>query len=150
LVERGAVRRYAQAIMDVDPIYMGDDPDAAERFGGAVAPPLFPILMLRAPYDLPDVLEARATDPDFDGAVASSTYGLPPLPGKCSLMNGGVEVELFRYLNHGEELFVEASYESISEKETSKGWMVFVVYDCRFFDGGGKLVVRLRRTQIRR
>ena len=36
-VEKGAVRRYAQAIMDPDPAYASDE--AGARYGGAVAPP---------------------------------------------------------------------------------------------------------------
>ena len=149
-VEPGAVRRYAQAIMDLDPIYGGQSPEGAARFGGPVAPPLFPLLMLRAGFDAPDVLAARADDPDFDGAVASSTYGLPPLPMADAIVNGAVEVELFRYANHGESVYVEAEYADITEKETSKGWMVFVTYDCRFRDAGGGLIARLKRVQIRR
>lgn len=150
VVERGAVRRYAQSIMDLDPIYMGHDATAAARFGGPVAPALFPILMLRAAFEDPDVLEARAEDPDFDGAVASSTYGLPPLPLTGPVVNGGVEVELFRYVTHGEEVFVEAAYGDITERETSKGWLIFVTYDCRFLDAQHKPILRLKRTQIRR
>ena len=43
-VERGAVRRYAQAIMDEDPIFR--EPCATNaRYGGPVAPPIFPTHM---------------------------------------------------------------------------------------------------------
>jgi acyl dehydratase len=151
VVEPGAVRRYAQAIMDLDPIYADPDIAATTRYGAPVAPPLFPTAMLRLGFDEPDPLQARASDPDFDGAVASATYGLPPLPLPDSpFVNGGVEVEFYRYPRHGEEVFVQAAYEDIVERETSKGWMLFVHYDCQFLDAQQKLLLRYRRVQVRK
>jgi acyl dehydratase len=150
VVERGAVRRFAQAIMDPDPIYMDPDFTAGTRYAEPVAPPLFPTAMLRLDFDQPDPVQARAHDPNFDGAVASSTYGLPPLPLDSPIVNGAVDVELIRYARHGEEVFMEASYADITERETSKGWMLFVHYDCRFLDANGQMIMRYRRVQIRR
>jgi len=40
VVERGAVRRYAQAIMNEDPIFSVDC-ENNQRYGGPVAPPFF-------------------------------------------------------------------------------------------------------------
>jgi hypothetical protein len=69
-VEAGAVRRYAQAIMDDDPDYA---PGAAPvRFGGPIAPPLYPSFMFRRPLNTSDVLTERAGDPDFDGLVPAA------------------------------------------------------------------------------
>jgi hypothetical protein len=55
-VEQGAVRRFAQAIMDDDPAFR-PDADAASRFGGPIAPLLFPNHMLRRPFGTPDVVQ---------------------------------------------------------------------------------------------
>ena len=150
-VERGAVRRYAQAIMDIDPIYMAEDAAASTRYGVPVAPPLFPNAMLRLPFGDPDLVQERASDPDFDGAVGSSTLGLPPLPLVNSpLLNGGTEVELFRYARHGEQIWLKSRYLDIYERETSKGWMLMVVIETDFLDKDGQLVMRFRKTQLRR
>ncbi len=151
VVEPGAVRRYAQAIMDPDPIYMDDDFAAATRYGHPVAPPLFPTAMLRLAFGEPDRMHENSIDPGFDGALGSSTYGLPPLPlPESPIVNGGVEVELYRYARHGEAVFLEASYADIVERETSKGWTLIVHYDCRFLDVAGKSIMRYKRIQIRR
>jgi uncharacterized protein len=151
VVERGAVRRYAQAIMDLDPIYMDEKFTAGTRYKRPVAPPLFPSAMLRLPFGDPDLIQERSTDPDFDGVVGSSSFGLPPLPLKDSpIVNGGTEVELIRYANHGEQVFLRARYRDIAERETSKGWMLFVNYECDFLDAQEKLILRYRRVQIRR
>lgn len=150
-VERGAVRRYAQAIMDIDPIYMDEQALRGTRYAKPVAPPLFPNAMLRLPYGGRDLVQERAADPDFDGAVGSSTLGLPPLPLVNSpLLNGGSEVELFRFAEHGEQIWLQSRYLDIYEKETSKGVMLFVVIETDFLDRDRKLVMRFRKTQIRR
>ena len=147
-VERGAVRRYAQAIMDENPVY--SDPDAAARYGGAVAPPIFPTHMFRRPFGAPDPLQDRARDPDFDGL--SAPRGLPeiePLKG-LSLLNGGSEIEFYRYARHGETVTQQSRYASITEKQTSKGPIILVVIESEYRNGDGELLLKARRTHIRR
>jgi hypothetical protein len=150
-VERGAVRRYAQAVMDADPIYMREEALEGTRYRKPVAPPLFPNAMLRLPFGERDLIQERAEDPHFDGAVGSSTLGLPPLPLVNSpLLNGGTEAELYRFAEHGEEIWVKSRYLDIHEKETSKGTMLVLLIETDFLDADGKLVLRFRKTQLRR
>lgn len=150
VVEAGAVRRYAQAIMDDDPDYGAGTADS-NRFGGAVAPPLFPNHMFRVPFGAEDVLQARADDPDFDGLIPA-TQGLPPIEplSAMAILNGGSEFEFFRYASHGEAVSVRQRYADIYEKESSKGRMVFVIIESEFRNANGDLLMRARRTQIRR
>ena len=61
-VEAGAVRRYAQAIMDDDPAYA--PPEAG---GGGLAPLLYPTHLFRRAWGTPDPIQDHASDPDFDG-----------------------------------------------------------------------------------
>jgi len=150
-VERGAVRRYAQAIQDEDPIYWEPCPNNA-RYGGPVAPPLFPTHMFRRSFGAPDALQKRAHDPDFDGLATAASSGLPELePIKhLALLNGGSEIEFFRYARHGETVKLRARYADITEKETSKGPMLFVTIETEYRNGDDELLIKTRRTQIRR
>ena len=150
-VERGAVRRYAQAIMDEDPIFSEPCANNA-RYGGPVAPPLYPTHLMRRPFGAPDPIQENARNPDFDGLSLGSTSGLPeiePLKG-YALLNGGSEIELFRYARHGETVTVKSRYADITQKETSKGPMIFVVLESEYRNGAGELLLRARRTLIRR
>jgi acyl dehydratase len=151
-VERGAVRRYAQAIMDEDPIFWESCANN-ERYGGPVAPPLYPTHLFRRPFGAPDPIQDNVGNPDFDGIVAAtSTAGLPaiePLKG-YALLNGGTEIEFFRYARHGETVKLTSRYADITEKETSKGPMILVVTESEYRTGDGELLIRTRRTQIRR
>lgn len=148
-VEPGAVRRYAQAIM-AD----GDHdcaPDASSpRYGGPVAPPLYPAFMFRSPLGSADVLTDRAEDPDFDGLESAVSNGLPelPLPGRA-LLNGGAEIELLRYARHGERVSQRSRYADIYERESKNGPMLFVVVETEYV-AGAEVLLRVRKTIIRR
>lgn len=148
-VEAGAVRRYAQAIMDHDPDYAPGAVPA--RFGGPIAPPLYPSFMFRRPLEAPDVLTERAGDPDFDGLVPAAGDGLPelPLPGRA-LLNGGSEIEFYRYARHGESVIQRSRYADIYERESRNGAMLFVVTETEYLTGDGTLLMRARKTAIRR
>jgi acyl dehydratase len=150
-VERGAVRRFAQAIMDEDPLFW--EPCASNaRFDGPVAPPLYPTHLFRRAFGKPDPLQEHARDADYDGLGATSAQGLPELePIKhLALLNGGSEIEFFRYARHGETLTLRSRYADIVEKETSKGPMIFVTIETEYHNGDGELLMKTRRTQIRR
>jgi acyl dehydratase len=150
-VERGAVRRHAQAIQDEDPIFWEPCPNNA-RFGGPVAPPLFPTHMFRRPYGAPDPLQERASDPDYDGLDSGVTGGLPELePIKhLALLNAGSEVEFFRYARHGETVKMRSRYSDIVERESSKGPMLIVTIETDYRNGDGELLMKTRRSLIRR
>jgi hypothetical protein len=149
-VEPGAVRRYAQAIM------ADDDTDYAPgaqtpRYGGPVAPPIYPAFMFRRPLGSEDVLSERAEDPDFDGLVSSASDGLPELPlhGRA-LLNGGSEIEFLRYARHGEQITQRSRYADIYERQSKNGAMLFVVVETEYTTASGELLLRVRKTIIRR
>ena len=42
VVEKGAVKKFAEAIGDPNPLYVGEEAAKASRYGGLIAPPTFP------------------------------------------------------------------------------------------------------------
>ncbi len=150
-VERGAVRRFAQASMDDDEMFWIDTP-GNRRFGGPVAQHLFPTMMFRPAFGAPDRLTLCAHDPDFDGTDTLSTQGLPPIApfAKLPLLNGGSDIEFFSLASVSETVKVRSRYADISEKQTSKGPMILVVIETEYRAGDDRLLLKLRRTQIRR
>jgi N-terminal half of MaoC dehydratase len=150
-VETGAVRRFSQAIMDQDEIYAPGGDAGAARYGGPVAPLFFPSFMFRRPFGTPDPITERASDPHFDGLVASSDNGLPELPLRgLALLNGGAEVEFYRYARHGEVVIQKSKYADISERESRNGPMLLVIIETEYRTKSGDLLSRIRRTIIRR
>ena len=80
-VETGAVRRFAQAIMDEDPAYLGETNDANRRFGGPVAPPLFANHMVRRPLGTPDPVQNTTRTTRF--LTASCRWPACPASSRC-------------------------------------------------------------------
>jgi hypothetical protein len=148
-VEAGAVRRHAQAIMDEHPMY--DAQATGGRFGAPVAPPLFPSLMFRRGLGVPDPVQLHSADPDYDGNVASGAAGLAPIEplDGYALLNGGAEVEFFRYARHGEKVSMQSRYADIREKQGRNGAMVIVEVESNYRTLGGELLLRVKRTYIR-
>ncbi len=148
-VEQGAVRRHAQAIMDDDPDY-GPDAPTDTPWGGPIAPPLFPNHAVRRAYGTPDIVQERASDPDFDGTYKQA--GLPAIEPlrKFATLNGGADFELYRYARHGERIKVTERYADITEKTSSKGSMILVIVEAEFRTEAGELLLKARRTLLRR
>lgn len=150
-VEAGAVRRFAQAIMDDDPIFSAAAP-ATNRYGGPVAPPLFPQAMFRRAYGEPDPIQENAENPDFDGSTGLRTQALPEIKEfrGYGVLNGGSEIEFYRYARHGERVKVSSHYAGITEKKTSKGPIVLIHIVSEYKTESDELLLRIRRTTIRR
>jgi acyl dehydratase len=152
LVERSEVRRFAQAVMDDDPIFWNDAYAKNTRYGGVVAPPLFPLFVPRQPPGSPDPLATAATDPDFDGFAGLLTTGLPPipLPQLPRLLNGGNEVEFYQLPRLGDRITARARYLDIYEKTGRSGTMVFILVETRYTNQQDDLLLISRVTYIRR
>ena len=125
---------------------------ANQRFGGPVAPPLYPTHMFRRPLGAADPIQDRATDPDFDGLAATTGQTLPEIEPlrKFALLNGGSEIEFFRYARHGETVVMRSRYTDIYERETSKGPIIFVIIEGEYRTAAGEVLCRTRRTILRR
>ncbi|MEL0107703.1 MAG: MaoC family dehydratase N-terminal domain-containing protein [Rhodospirillaceae bacterium] len=150
-VERGAVRRYSQAIMDDDPNYHDEELTKSSRYGAPVAPPLLPMYIFRRDFGTPDPIQENATNPDFDGIVGATVQGLPPLPlDNYALLNAGSEVEFFRYPNHGEKITAKNRYNDIIEKDSRSGPMLLVFIETEYRNEDGELLMRVIKTHIRR
>lgn len=149
-VERGAVRRFAQAVMDPDPAYWTDE--ASARFGGPVAPPLYPVMAFRKDFGEADELQANANNPDFDGAGSGAIPGLPEIDAfrGFGVLNGGSEIEVYRYARIGERIKMRSRYDSITERETRKGPMIFIRIVSDYLTEADELLVQVVRTTIRR
>lgn len=150
-VEAGAVRRFAQAIMDDDPVYWDVEAARAAGFHGIVAPPLYPLHAIRRQGGTPDPLAAAVTNPDYDGAGqgAAARVGLPevPIPLK-RLLNGGNDIELYSQAVVGERIVAESRYHDIYQKQGSRGPLVFVIIETLYRTESGRPLLRSRQTLI--
>jgi hypothetical protein len=150
-LERDALRRFVQAIMDHDPVYYDDKYAADSKFNGLTAPPLYPVHAFRLPADVPDPLDAVALDQNADGTagIMGVSFGLPPIESPYRrLLNGGNEIEFFRSLCVGERAIAQPKYADVTLKEGKSGSMLLVTVETRFTTESGEPLLVNRQTLI--
>lgn len=149
-VDRSAIRRFAQAIMDDNPIYWSDDAALAAGYASVVAPPLYPLHALRRPGGTGDPLEAARENPDYDGAGdATARFGLPKLPIPClRLLNGGNTLDIFSLASVGELIRCKSRYLSIEEKEGRSGAFIVATLESRYETSGDRPLLNSKQVHI--
>ena len=125
LIERGAIRRFAEAIGDPNPLWVDEAFAEKTRYRGVIAPPTFP-------FTLP--------------AGSNVREGLPIDLKK--ILHGEMEFQYFRPLRAGETIFSQAEIVDFYTKEGKSGVMNFLVTETRGVDEKGKLVYKTRSTTV--
>jgi acyl dehydratase len=104
LVERGAVRRFAEAIADPSPLYVDEEVAGRSRYGNLLAPPTFP----------------RTFD-------YGRIEGLE-LPS-AGLIHGEFRISYERPLLVGEELLCRMELKDSYDKQGRRGLLGFLVFE---------------------
>ncbi|MBA4603404.1 MaoC family dehydratase N-terminal domain-containing protein [Thermoactinomyces mirandus] len=114
-VEKGAIRKFADAIGDSNPIYRDEEYAKKTRYGKIIAPPTF-----------------------------SRTFDYGELPGfsvkRDGLIHGEQHFEYFRPIYAGEVLYCSTRLADVYEKKGKLGRMIFLVYEQKGTDEEGKTV----------
>ena len=135
--------------MDEDPMYWDEAAAADGPFGGVVAPPLFPLHVLRPAPGGTDPLARAATDPDFDGSVRGMMKGLKPLPIPLPrVLNGGNQVEIYQLAKPGEKVKVRSKYIDIFQKDGRSGTLVFLITETLYKNEKDELLLKAIQTRI--
>ncbi len=103
-VERGAVRRFAEAIADPSPLYVDEEAAARSRYGRILAPPTFPRTF---DYGKVEGLE------------------LPP----AGLIHGEFRIAYERPLLVDEELLCRMELKDSYDKQSRRGLLGFLVFE---------------------
>lgn len=141
-VEKGAIRRFVEAVEDPNPLYWDEDYARKTRYGGVIAPPGF--------YGLPGG--------EVPGAEISMDFGIllapmvKSLPGMTEIMesavNGGTEGEFFRPVRPGDILLAYFKLIDITEKSGKLGPMVLFPFEQTFKNRVGQLVAIIRTVLV--
>ncbi|MBP8297390.1 MAG: MaoC family dehydratase N-terminal domain-containing protein [Burkholderiales bacterium] len=154
-VSASELRRIAQAIPDMDPLYWNEAYARGTRHKGIVAPALFPVDGFRQPPHLPDRLtEKLLEDPDFQGGPPWDRRLLVDIPLKTPLtsnINGGQEFEVFDLARLGERLRASRRIADIYETESAKfGRAVYRIEDVTYKNAAGRVILTGRIALIYR
>lgn len=122
-VERGAVRKFAEAIGDASPIYVDEEVGKNSRFGENIAPPTFPI------------------------SFQFNTVPGLELPAK-GLIHGEQRFQYERPLLVGEDVQCYVEVEDYYEKTGGHGRMGFLLLARYGEDTDGNVIYKENRTLI--
>lgn len=134
-VEGGAVRRYADAVGNGNPLYQDVEYAKKTRHGGLIAPPGF--------FGWP-----VKTEPQSESVLAAMVA--VEKAGYHRLLDGGIVYDFFRPVRVGERLIVYMKVRDIVERQTKGGTMIVMELEANYMDEKGDLVARSCQTLIRR
>lgn len=137
VVEKGAIARYASAIGDENPIYFDEEYAKKTGYGSIISPLGF--------FGWP----AKPGASRGGGVMAELSKDITEA-GFPGILDGGIEYEVHRPIRAGDILVAVPKVESLTERETKAGIMLFRVSTTDYFNQNGDLAVRARSTGISR
>lgn len=135
-VEKGAIRRYADAVGDSSPLYRDEEYAKRSRNGSITAPPGFFGWPVEG-GDLRGQLDVRRKVTDF---LAEKGYK--------RLVEGELGFEFFVPVYAGEMLIAKPKIVDVYEREGKQGKTFFIVIEITFIKQGGRLAAKVHQTLI--
>jgi acyl dehydratase len=126
-VEKGHIRRFAEAIGDSNPWFRDPEYARKTRFGGIIASPTFmiDISMNRMAYALMD-----------------------RKPASTGFLNGGIEIEYYQPLRVGDTISSTAKLVDLQEKSSKRGKLLFMFIELGYRNQRNEAVMKVRNTFI--
>ena len=125
-VEKGAIRKFAEAIGDDNPIYLDEEYCKEKGFDSVLVPPTFLTTFRASP-----VLDIKM---DF---------------GKVGL-HGGQAYEFFKPIKASDMITYSNKVTEVFERDGRSGKMVFTIVETTFTNQDGEKVATAKSTGIRR
>ena len=138
-VEKGAIRKFADAVEDANLLYWDEEYARKSKYGGIVAPPGFfgwPVKWEGA-LALASELRQEAMD-----TVAEAGYE--------RILDGGIEYEFIAPIRAGDTLTAVSTIVDVYEREAKAGTMVFTSVETTYTNQNGDLVAKERKNAIHR
>ena len=138
-VEKGAIKKYADAVDDRNPLYWDDEYASNSRYSSIMAPPCFfgwPVHWTGVvPFYIKDSVGNLALE-------AMSKAGFP------YILDGGVEYEFFLPVRAGDILISSCKLAEMNERESKGNKLIFCILESTFTNQNGAVVFKQRQTII--
>ncbi len=138
-VEKGAIRKFADAVNDHNRLYW--DEDYARRLGyrSVIAPPGFfgwPVKWTKAGPHFTEETERMRV------ALGRAGYDRS--------LDGGIDYEFFRPVQAGDTLVASSVIKDIIERQGTTGKLAFLILETTYTNENGELVAKARTILIHR
>ncbi len=138
-VEKGAIRRFANAVDDPNPLYCDEVYAQKSRYGSIIAPPGF--------FGWPKEQDRNSaitidTPPALITALEQAGYPL------SSVVDGGIEYEFFLPIRAGDVLTAKTTVLNIRERAGSSMNLVFIILETVYANQNSSRVATAQVTAI--
>lgn len=138
-VDTGAIRRYAAAVGNDNPLYFDDEYACRSRYSGIIAPPGFfgwPIKPTSSSTGLPDLVA------DLQAALAQG--------GFARILDGGISYEFYLPVRPGDTIVASPKVKDLNEKQGKSGAMIVCDLETTYLNQNGDVVAKSYQTFIAR
>jgi len=140
-VEKGAIRRYADAVDDQNPLYWDEEYARNSSYGSIIAPPGF--------FGWPTKWARGSTFPVFSEVMVELMAGLAKA-GYSQTIDGGIDYEFFCPVRAGDTLSASSVIKDITEREDKAGKVVFMITETTYTNQNSDLVAKVRQIFVNR
>ena len=134
-VERGSIRRYAEAVGDNNPLYYDEEYAAKTKYGSIIAPPGF----------FGWSIKAATTSEGIIGLMTAMIEA-----GYAGILDGGMAYEFFLPVRAGDTLVASPRVKDVSAKEGKSGTMMVCQFEVTYMNQNADLVAKASQTLIGR
>ncbi|MFC1943411.1 MaoC family dehydratase N-terminal domain-containing protein [Chloroflexota bacterium] len=138
-VEKGAIRKVADAIDDPNPLYWDEEYAKNSRYGSIIAPPGF--------FGWPT--KWTKGGPFFSEAT-EEIRSLLAKAGHSQTIDGGIDYAFFCPVRAGDTLAASSMIKHITERGDSAGKAVFVITETTYTNQNSDLVAKVRQISVHR
>jgi len=132
-VEKGAIRRYADAVGDNNPLYRNEEVARRSRYGSIIAPPGF------FGWPLGDVPVSEAVGKAVVAAMNAGYY---------RILDAGKSYEFFLPVRAGDTLVGSPQIADITEREGKSGFMYIISFKTTYRNQHGAVVANAVQSFI--
>jgi acyl dehydratase len=140
-VEKGAIRRFADAVGDYSPLYHDEEYARKSKHGSMIAPPGFFGWPLNQAGNNPLAVDIP---PELESAFERSGYPL------SLVLDGGMEYEFFLPVRAGDVLSAVTIVRNLRERSSETGSIIVAFLDTTYHNRDGELVATQQLVFIRR
>jgi acyl dehydratase len=140
-VEKGAIRRFADAVDDANPLYQDEDYASKSKYGSIIAPPGFFGWSQKQARGSPLAVDIP---PELELAFNKAGYPL------SLVLDGGMEYEFFQPVHAGDILAAVTTVRNLRERTGETGSIIVSFLDTVYHNQNGELVARQQLMFVRR
>ena len=138
-VERGAIKKYADAVGDRNPLYWDEEYARNSRYGSVIAPPSFVGWPVKWTEAMPFITS---------GGIMDALTEVMAKHGHPFILDGGAELEFKFPVRPGDIIAASTKLADIRERDAKGTIMYFCVFENSFINQNGALVIKALQTII--